>query len=727
MLDLKNKMTESIEKKLLFLSLGGTVLCFLCISCLFMFTLITTEESLFQGFHLLREGITEEITEHSSRNKAQLYENHVVSVAENMNLNISECMDDVELIAVAMSKYMQYPENYKKNYETTSSNNKVNMVAVFSSGVNSKSDAIREELAFANNIGDLLFSISRQYVNLPVVFYVISKNGFCLSIDSDVLNINSKTFSFLPLTRKKRNFDARGLPAYSIQTNPDGKGRVSSVYFNNDEPVISCSFPYYDKNGMAGVVACDVSIRELLTFSRHTEGNHEGKLFFMDNNARIIVSDFEKGFFSVDSALRTKPVHSEDIKSLLNRIAKGETSIFSVDYEENSFHVAYAPVKELSGHLAVVYFEDEIKRAVAEPNDIIFKVIGDKNNTIFSLIKDFRFFISAILIVLLLISLEISYKLVKKYNRPLNQLSSEIQNLSTLDLDKRLSINSEDEIETLADNINNMVHEIKKKVEFISRVSSENEKIEETMKVAKTIQSNMLPKKFDVSVNYRNYELFAMNMPAKYVSGDFYDFFMIDDDRLIVTIADVSGKGIPAALFMVASMTILRNLSYMMLRNSNDLAKVVTQTNIQLCDNNKEEMFVTLFTAIINLKTREMTYVCAGHNPPLLLSRKTGSFDFLKTQRIFPILGVSDLIEYGQNNLSLDDGDCLLLYTDGVTEAIDKDENLFGEDRLIKIMNEEMKYSYPERIIRGIYSSVMSFSGETEQFDDITMLCFRFK
>ena len=107
MLDLKNKMTESIEKKLLFLSLGGTVLCFLCISCLFMFTLITTEESLFQGFHLLREGITEEITEHSSRNKAQLYENHVVSVAENMNLNISECMDDVELIAQTLLEHEQ--------------------------------------------------------------------------------------------------------------------------------------------------------------------------------------------------------------------------------------------------------------------------------------------------------------------------------------------------------------------------------------------------------------------------------------------------------------------------------------------------------------------------------------------------------------------------------------------------------------------------------------------
>ncbi len=164
-----------------------------------------------------------------------------------------------------------------------------------------------------------------------------------------------------------------------------------------------------------------------------------------------------------------------------------------------------------------------------------------------------------------------------------------------------------------------------------------------------------------------------------------------------------------------------------MLKDNNDLANVVTQTNLQLCDNNKEGMFVTLFTAVINLKTREMTYVSGGHNPPLLMIKKSSEFEYLKAPKIFPMLGVSDLIEYEQNTIRLDEGACLFLYTDGVTEAIDVNERLFGENRLLYVMNEEMKTAKPEKVIKGVYNRILEFAGEAEQFDDITMLCFRFK
>lgn len=727
---LKRKNGHSIEWKILLLSLGGAVVSFVCIFCVFIFTVFSTEEKLSVWFPHLKNNLSWEITEHISKSKKRIYVNHVIADGVTLDLNVRKCMDDVELIAESMTNYMKYPKKYKKNYDFLFDDVKdkeKTVVSSFSFGVNPHDRVVREEMALANNIRDLLISVSTQYSDLPIVFYVISKNGYCLSINSNDLSYHGNIFSSLALKNTKRFFDYRELPAYVMQKDPDGNGRLSNVHVNNGEPVICYSFPYYDNEGMAGVVAFDVSMHDLAEFSLDSDSDHEWKMFLMDSTGKIQMSDFTEGVFSVKADLTLKQIAAADIKDLVKHVLAGDTGISLISLDGVSYYVAYTAAPSLKGHLAAVYFEDEIKESVATSKANIFKIIDDKNSLVFALIREYRGVMCIVMAILLLLSLIISYRVVKSYTRPIKEISSEIKSLSTGNLDKKISVESDDEIETLADNINNMVIEIKKKMNSISRVSSEKEKIEATMNVAKTIQSNMLPKDFAVTELHRNYELYAMNLPAKSVSGDFYDLFMLDEDRLIVTIADVSGKGIPAALFMVTSMTILRNLSHMMLKDNNDLASVVTQTNIQLCDNNKEGMFVTVFTAIINLKTREISYVSAGHNPPLLLSGKKGAYEFLNSPKIFPMVGVSDLIEYEQNSMVLDDGDCLLLYTDGVTEAIDVNEKLFGEARLLKIMNEEMLDTAPENIIKGVYRQILRFAGKAEQFDDITMLCFRFK
>lgn len=729
--ELRKKMGHSIKRKILLLSLGGAFVSFLCIFCVFLFTVFSTEAKLSAWYPQLKENLSEEITEHTGQSLKRIYVNHVIADGVTLDLNVKKCMDDVELIANTMSNYMKHPEKYQRNYDSTLAKKapgKRDVVTRFSFGVNPQDKVVREELALTNNIKGLLTSISTQYTDLPIVFYIISKNGYCLSINSDDLSYSGNLFSFLVQDSTKRYFDFRGLPAYVLQNHSNGKGKISNVFVNNNEPVVSYSFPYYDKEGLAGVVAFDVSIHDLAEFSLHSNGDHEWKMFFMDNTGKIQMSDFTEGVFSVKADLTLRQIASANIKDMVNRVLAGETGISHISIDDNSYYVAFTPAPSLKGHLVAVYFEDEIKLSLSSAKNNIFKIIDEKNDNVFSLIREFRLFMCFLLAGLLLLSLFLAYKVVKAYTKPINLISSEIESLSTGELDKKIYVRSGgDEIETLAENINNMVVEIKKKMKSISEVSSEKDRIEATMNVAKTIQANMLPKKFDVSPSHSNFDLFAMNLPAKSVSGDFYDLFMIDDDRLIVTIADVSGKGIPAALFMVTSMTILRNLSHMMLKDNNDLASVVTQTNIQLCDNNKEGMFVTLFTAIINLNTREFSFVSGGHNPPLLLSRKNGAYEYLNSPKIFPMLGVSDLIEYEQNNMVLDDGDCLLLYTDGVTEAIDIHEKLFGEARLLKIMNEVMLKASPEMIVKGVYSSILDFAGEAEQFDDITMLCFRFK
>lgn len=730
--DLKEKISNSIRKKIMVLSLGGACMAFLCIFCVFMFSMFSINETLSDWLPQLKEKLSEEVEEHTSNSKMQLYENHVIADASHLELSFKKAMDDCDLIAQTMSIYINNPERYRPRDVLTDKESYDNksVYTEFSSDVNPNSPAVRKDLAAVNNIKDLLVTVTSQYDKLPISYYVISKKGYCLSINSHVVSSNGNQFSFLSLDHGKRYFDCRGLPAYTIHDNSNVKvrhGLVTDVFYNNGEPVISYSTPFFDRKGFAGVVAFDISLTDLVRFSYNKDEDHEWQFFFMDNSGKIKMSSFDEGIFSVSADLTLKQIASADIKDLVSDVNNGRSGISRISMDGTNYYVAFSPVPSLNGYLADVFFEDDIKGALKASRDQLFDLLTDKNEQIFKTIGRYRIASSIFLALMLLISLTIAYRVVKKYTSPIELISQEIKSLATGDFDKRICVNSGDEIEDLAENINNMVVEIKKKIDSITKVSSEKAQMEATMSVAKVIQSNMLPKKFDISTIHDNFELFAMNLPAKSVSGDFYDLFMVDNDRIIVTIADVSGKGIPAALFMVTSMTILRNLAHMMLKDNNDLASVVTQTNLQLCDNNKEGMFVTLFTAIINLKTREMTYVSGGHNPPLLLTKKSSEYEYLKAPKIFPMLGVSDLIEYEQNTISLDEGSCLFLYTDGVTEAIDVNERLFGEPRLLNVMNEEMKSAQPEKIIKGVYSRILEFAGEAEQFDDITMLCFRFK
>ena len=207
--------------------------------------------------------------------------------------------------------------------------------------------------------------------------------------------------------------------------------------------------------------------------------------------------------------------------------------------------------------------------------------------------------------------------------------------------------------------------------------------------------------------------------PAKEVGGDFYDFFMVDQDHLAFVIADVSGKGVPAALFMVIAKTLLKNHA----QKGEQPSEVFEQTNNQLCENNKEGMFVTAWMGILQISTGKLTYVNAGHNLPVIKGAD-GVFKYMQCHPGFVLAGMEDM-PYQQGELQLEKGDSIYLYTDGVTESINVKEELFGEERLEEVLNRHSGDA-PEDILKAVKESMDAFVGEAEQFDDITMLCMTF-
>ncbi len=253
----------------------------------------------------------------------------------------------------------------------------------------------------------------------------------------------------------------------------------------------------------------------------------------------------------------------------------------------------------------------------------------------------------------------------------------------------------------------------------VIELSVHNERMETELNIARNIQMSMIPLIFPPFPEHDEFTVFAVLEPAREVGGDFYDFFFIDEDRFFFCIGDVSGKGVPSALFMAVAKTLIKS------RATDDFstASILTHVNDELSADNKECMFVTLFIAIVNIVSSEVLYTCAGHNPPYI-RRRNGKLLSLD-ERHGPIIGAMEGMVYSEDRVKLDPADILLLYTDGVTEAMDAENNMYSDERLLKLM-ETMEMDSVESVVKDIVSSVETFEDGVAQTDDVTVLAFQF-
>lgn len=247
------------------------------------------------------------------------------------------------------------------------------------------------------------------------------------------------------------------------------------------------------------------------------------------------------------------------------------------------------------------------------------------------------------------------------------------------------------------------------------------ERIAAELNVAKHIQASMLPCIFPAFPDINEIDIYASMTPAKEVGGDFYDFFLIDKTHLAVVIADVSGKGVPAALFMVIAKTLIKNH----IQLGKTPAEVFTAVNEQLCENNDAGMFVTAFMGVLDFTSGKFVYVNAGHNAPLI-KKADGGFEWLKARPGFVLAGMES-IRYRQAELTLQKNDVFFTYTDGVTEALNPAQELYGDPRLIEALNtDKAKGLEAEELVNYIRKDVEAFSNGAEQADDITMLALKY-
>jgi len=426
--------------------------------------------------------------------------------------------------------------------------------------------------------------------------------------------------------------------------------------------------------------------------------NYESRIYIYDT----VNSEIENGKkYELGKVNSLKHYSAERIEELKQVMIQGKPTIHFV-YNKTGGHVTTSiPVKDSSGHNVAIL---SIVKPMSEVKD--FKK-SYRNAVLMSSALITALFVFIFIIVLI-------FRVV----RPLSIITNETAHFAShggkLSLDVLSKIKGSDELAVLARSVERMSIDINQYIEDLTHTTAEKERLSAELDVATQIQANMLPRIFPPYHDHPELELFATMSPAKEVGGDFYDFFMIDEEHFAIVVGDVSGKGVPAALFMVIAKTLIKNVTM----QGKSPAEIFEIVNNQLCEGNDAGLFVTCWLGILTLKTGELVFANAGHAAPVI--KKGDKAEYLSTKPNLMLAGMEGMT-YQNHTITLSRGERLFVYTDGITEATNKDKELYGEERLLNALQNVKSLSAKE-ILKEVRRDIDSFVGDSPQFDDITML-----
>ncbi len=650
---------------------------------------------------------------------------------------------DLKLLEREANEINQSPDNFKARPVRLGRDFQEGDVAAlryapFISMEDLSTPALSNEINMLGNLQDLFYFLSLKYRDPDFwdapTFGILTESGLGIMADSAVTleqwhNSNDNAdFWSSPLYQETKKAWLEGKRDKPIYTSTYSTG------INRNMGVFSCSIPYEVNGEFKGVIFFSILMDELDYLVESTSMTNDNVNFVMNDEGKILLSSQETSTLTDLKELRLVYDYPPDIREsketalaeIAKKMSSGKKSIDEVEINGNSYYIAYAPIEELRWSLGVVLPANEVTETIEKNRTIIQNLTEEKVKTL-----DHRFIEVMVLMILIALALWaavttlIGRKLATKFVKPIKELSDGVRDISMGNFDKKLEvIKTGDEIESLSITFNAMTDELQSYIKNLQVVTAEKERIAAELDVAKNIQQSMLPNEFPPFPDKTEFEIYATMEAAKTVGGDFYDFYLADENHLVVTIADVSGKGIPAALFMMTSKTVLKNF-VLMANTADDLAAAMTLANAQLCQNNEEMMFVTVFLAMLDLKTGKLIYVNGGHNPPLILHE--GKYEYLpKNEKRVPPLGVRAKTHYEQQTLQMTKGDILYMYTDGVTEAENVEKELYSNERLEEFLNSTDKNLPLDKLLAQVRQSIKNHAGEAQQSDDITMLALRF-
>ncbi len=577
---------------------------------------------------------------------------------------------------------------------------------MFSAGVKETGE-LKQELKLISNMEDVFTSIMKNNSRFLDNLYVGTSSGiFYQYTDNNVYLENyvvTQRHWFLNST-----------------TSPDKVMWKETEIDSYGRPCITASMAIKDPEGnIVAVVAADVNFEQMMSNVIGSGLGETGTTFLLGQTRDLLAySSFMEDVKEHNGLYNAFEDHFTDPESVLKKIdecAFGNGEAFHAELDGREIYMTARMIPSTGWLLCTAKNAEEITDPIGKVTDQSDKLFADARAQMTAEFK--AMIIKSILAIvgIALIVAVIEYFISRTISKPIIRLTNTVKNTGEGDFEKKSEIDSRDEIGDLARGFNKMQDNLKLYTEHLKTITAEKERISTELNVATKIQADMLPRLFPPFPHKKEIDIFASMTPAKEVGGDFYDFFLIDQEHLALVIADVSGKGVPAALFMVISKTLIKNRAM----QGGTPAQILEDVNNQLCEGNNADMFVTCWLGICNLSTGIITAASAGHEFPAVCGADR-KFKLLRDKHGFVLAGMEG-VRYRDYEIQIEQGGSIFVYTDGVPEATNSSVELFGVNRMLEALNRRSDKK-PDEFITEVGSAVKDFTGEAPQFDDITMV-----
>ena len=581
---------------------------------------------------------------------------------------------------------------------------------MFSAGVK-ETDALYDELKLIANMEEVFAPIMKYNTRFLDNLYVGTASGIFYQYTNN--NVYRENYV---VTERHWYVNSTSSPDKIMwkETEIDSYGR----------PCITASMAVKDPEGnVVAVVAADVNFEQMMSNVIGSGLGETGTTFLLGTTRNLLAySSFMKDVEEHNGLYNAFEDHFADPESVLKKIddcAFGSGEAFNAELDGKEIYMTARVIPSTGWLLCTAINAEEITEPIGKVTAQSDQLFSDARGQMTSEFKSLIIKVILAMAVIALIVTVIEYFISRTISKPIIKLTDTVKNTGEGDFDKKSDIDTRDEIGDLARGFNKMQDDLKLYTENLKTVTADKERISAELNVAAQIQADMLPQIFPPFPQKKEIDLFASMTPAKEVGGDFYDFFLIDDDHLALVIADVSGKGIPAALFMMVTKILINERTL----SGDTPGEILSVVNDRICANNDADMFVTVWLGILEISTGKITAANAGHDDPAVY-RAGGDFSIVKN-RHGPVVGAMGGMVYRDFTIELQPGDKLFLYTDGLPEATDANEKMFTIDGMLKALNENRDLP-PQDILAAVWDHVSAFVGDAPQFDDLTMLCISY-
>ena len=624
----------------------------------------------------------------------------------------------VQILADNAENLLQTPELYSARpfaLPDASMEGKISLQLVGETNRMPEDPAVLEKLSLLANLSDLMTALYRNAGTSSV--YIAVPEGYMLCVDDKADARIDEQGNVLTIPIRER-------PWYL------GAAQSDSIFFTDvlkdtftGEIGITCTIPIRQNGRLIAVAAADLFLDQMEEAVSNS-GDVVHYTCIINNQGHVVFSPQNQGTLrarTAEEAVDLRSSEQADLAAFVRDALNGVTGVRELDLDGDRVYLAGAPVKTLGW--AVVSVVD--KAATERPTIMMQEQFDSTLNeaaTIYNKNLDrSKQTIIVLILLILIMGLTAGDRLSRRIVRPLEHMTNRVRSLGGKNLQFQMEeeYRTGDEIEVLAESFSALSAKTLQYVDQVKRVTAEKERIGAELTMANAIQRSQLPRLFPPFPNRHEFNLFATMKPAKEVGGDFYDFFMVDNDHVALVMADVSGKGVPAALFMMVTRMLIKSR----LQSGESVAEALTNVNRQLCENNELGYFVTVWLAVLEISTGKGVAVNAGHEHPVL-RRSDGKYELVLYRHSLAVAAM-DGVRFKQHEFQLCPGDSFFVYTDGVTEATNGEHELFGTDRMLEALNKEPD-AEPDQLLKNVMDDIHRFMDGEDQFDDITMMCLKY-